>query len=123
DETLHRLHEIVDWSDAAKPTGDSQGVRYATLQPNMGTSAALELIQPKTATGRYGAYFARWGAGPHALRLGVRGLDAKTQDLRARGTRFAETESVAGERMLLVDESDLDGVIVELVEDPLPPPG
>lgn len=120
DQTLHRLHEILAWEQAAREPSESDQVRYATLQPVMETSAALELIQPKGATGRHGEFFARWGVGPHAIRFGVRGLEAKAQDLRQRGTGFTESETPAGESVLLVDESDLDGIIVELVEDSLP---
>ena len=84
----------------------------------MEASAALELVQPTTTDGRYGEYFARWGPGPHAMRLGVRGLEAKARDLDRRGTNFRETETLSGELALLVDETELDGVIVEFVEDP-----
>jgi hypothetical protein len=119
DQTLHQLHEILAWEEASNIPSENSQVRFAALQPRLGTSAALELIQPRTETGRHGEFFARWGVGPHAIRLGVHGLDAKVQDLHRRGTSFTEQQTPAGERVLLVDESLLDGVIVELVEDPL----
>jgi hypothetical protein len=119
DETMRSLARIFHWAAADEVPSDTGDVRHATLQPLMPTSAALELIQPTTSGGRYGEYFARWGAGPHAMRLGVRGLEAKARDLDRRGTGFRETETLAGEPALLVDEIELDGVIVEFVEDPL----
>ncbi len=119
DQTLHQLHEILAWEEAARSPSDNDDVRFAVLQPGLNTSAALELIQPRTTTGRHGEFFARWGPGPHAIRFGVHGLDAKAQDLRQRGTGYQECGTPAGERVLLLDESLLDGVIVELIEDPL----
>jgi hypothetical protein len=119
DQTLTQLHEILQWEDANKqPSGSTSG-RYATLQPLMATSAALEVIQPEGTAGRHGEFFTQWGVGPHAIRFGVRGLHAKAEDLRARSTGFIHSETPAGEPVLLVDESDLDGIVVEFVEDPL----
>jgi len=119
DEALHRLGEILRWDEAQKAVSEWEGGRYATLQPLMRTSAALEVIQPRGTAGRYGEFFSKWGVGPHAIRLGVRGLEAKAKDLRHRNTGFRHEETPAGDPVLLVDESELDGIIVEFVEDPL----
>ena len=117
DQTLNQLQEILAWDEAATEPSDNNDLRFTTLQPLLETSAALELIEPRTQTSRHGEFFARWGVGPHAIRLGVHGLDAKAHDLQQRGTGFTQQETPAGERALLIDESLLDGIIVELVED------
>jgi hypothetical protein len=119
EQTLHQLHEIFRWDEASRPASDTADVRFATLQPLMPTSAALELIQPKSRTSRHGEFFAHWGVGPHAIRFGVHGLQSKAEDLRKRGTGFTESTTPAGGPVLLVDESVVDGIIVEFVEDPL----
>jgi hypothetical protein len=117
DQTLRQLDEILQWDEARKTPSQCNSGRYATLQPLMRASAALELVEP--AGGRQGEFLSRWGAGPHAIRLGVHGLSAKAKDLRERNTGFSHAETPAGEPVLLVEESDLDGIIVEFVEDPL----
>jgi hypothetical protein len=119
DQTLHQLDEIFQWDQAAVQPSEDDQVRYTTLQPLLPASAALELIQPKGETGRHGEFFTQWGVGPHAIRFGVRGLDAKADDLDGRGTHFSENVGPGGQRVLLVDPSDLDGIIVEFAEDPL----
>jgi hypothetical protein len=119
DQTLTQLQEILQWEDAKRQPSKSAAGRYMTLQPLLATSAALELIQPEGTAGRHGEFFSQWGVGPHAIRFGVRGLDAKAENLRERSTGFTRSETPAGEPVLLVDESDLDGIVVEFVEDPL----
>jgi hypothetical protein len=122
DESLARLVEILDWSEAEQPPSQRDGVRYAVLHPAMETSAALELVEAPNPSNRCGAFFARWGPGPYAMRLGVRGLDAKARDLGDRGTPFTVDETPAGDPVLLVDADSIDGLVVEFVEDPLPTP-
>ena len=119
DQTLTQLHQILQWDQASQRPSSSESGWYATLQPLMPTSAALELIQPEGTGGRHGEFFSRWGVGPHAIRFGVRGLDAKALDLGRRGTGFTRSDTPGGDPVLLVDESELDGIIVEFVEDPL----
>ena len=119
DHTLTQLHEILQWEDAKRQPSRTATARYATLQPRMGTSAALELIQPEGTAGRHGDFLSKWGVGPHAIRFGVRGLNAKAADLQQRRTGFTRSETPAGEPILLVDQSNLDGIIVEFVDDPL----
>jgi hypothetical protein len=120
DQTLGCLRSIFQWSEAEKaPSEGDHQARYVSLQPQMPASASLELIEPKSNSGRYGEFFSRWGMGPHAIRFGVRGLAAKAEDLADRGTRFTESSTPAGEKVLLVDESQLGGIIVEFAEDAL----
>ena len=90
---------------------------YAYLQPDMPASAALELVEPISEHGRHGAFFARWGVGPHAIRIGVNGLGAKADDLNGRGTPFTEADTPAGDPVLVVEGETLAGAIIELVDD------
>jgi hypothetical protein len=119
DQALHQLCEILDWEEARKKPLKGGNGRYTSLQPLVPTSAALELLEPRGTTSRYGEFFSKWGVGPHAIRFGVRSLEAKERDLRSRRTGFSYSETPAGQPVLLVDESALDGIIVEFVEDPL----
>jgi hypothetical protein len=119
DRALQQLQESLQWDEAGRKAFEGSGIRFAILQPLMPASASLELIESTSLSGKYREYFSRWGVGPHAIRFGVRGLDAKAEDLTARGTRFDEDSTPAGQRVLLVDESQLDGIIVEFAEDPL----
>jgi hypothetical protein len=121
DATLSSLREALDWPPGEVRPQEDRLLRYATLEPAMPHSAALEIIQPKTASGRHGEFFATWGGGPHAIRFGVRGLDAKADDLRRRGTAFTFDQSPPGPRALVVDQVALDGTIVEFIDDPLTP--
>jgi hypothetical protein len=119
DQALHRLGEILHWDEARKKPLEGASGRYTSLQPLISTSAALELLEPRGIASRYGEFFSKWGVGPHAIRFGVRSLEAKEKDLRSRRTGFSYSETPAGQPVLLVDESALDGIIVEFVEDPL----
>ncbi len=117
DATMASLRRALDWPDPSVEVADTSELRYATLQPAMPESAALELVQPRGAGGRHGAFFAVWGGGPHAIRLGVNGLPAMGDDLRRRGTPTALAEAPDGEPVLLVEGDTLDGAIFEFVED------
>jgi hypothetical protein len=119
DESLSRLVEILDWSEAKRMPSEADGLRYARLQPRLAGSAALELVEASHPSGRHGDFYARWGPGPHAMRLGVRGLDAKADDLRRRATPFTAELSPSGEPILLVGADDLEGLVVEFTDDPL----
>jgi hypothetical protein len=117
DSTLGALRRALDWPGPEVSVSEGSGLRHAYLQPSMPESAALELVQPTSEDNRHGAFFARWGVGPHAIRIGVNGLAAKAEDLRRRGTPFTDADTPAGEPVLVVDGEVLGGPIVELVED------
>ena len=121
DATLSSLRTALDWPGPELLPQEDELLRYAVLQPAMPQSASLELIQPKTASGRHGEFFASWGLGPHAIRFGVRGIDAKADELRRRGTAFTYDRTPQGDAVLLIDQLALDGTIVEFVDaDPVP---
>jgi hypothetical protein len=127
DATMASLRVALAWPGPDVMVKDSDGARYATLQPAMSQSCALELVDASHANGRHGAFFSRWGLGPHALRLGVNGLAAKADDLRRRGTPFTESDTLGGEPVLVVgaevpasdalDDDVLGGAIVEFIDD------
>ena len=119
DATLVALRRALDWPGPSVDVASTGGLRHATLQPSLPSSAALELVEGRGAPGRHGDFFTRWGVGPHAIRLGVHGLEAKAADLDRRGTPFTETSAPNGDQALLVDPDALGGVIVEFVEDSL----
>lgn len=108
---------LLGWPGGDISTDEKAGSRFALLQPSMSTSAALELVSPTDKQGRHGAFFDRWGPGPHAIRLGVRGLDAKADDLRERGTPFRREEAPGGDPVLVVDGDALGGPIFEFAEE------
>ena len=119
DYTLDRLHNALGWSEAVRPAVADRTARHSLLQPEMASSAALELIQPTSVESRYRDFYKQWGLGPHAIRLGVHGLDAKAADLRRRDTPFTEGSTLEGDGLLLVDAPSLGGTVVELADDPL----
>lgn len=117
DWTMASLRRALAWPDPAVAVEETDELRYAVLRPSMPESAVLELVQPKGSRGRHGEFFAAWGAGPHAIRLGVAGLAARADNLSGRGTPFVEATTPNGETALLVEGDVLEGAIVEIVED------
>jgi len=115
DATLHSLRTALEWPAPDLRVNGNELMQWATLQPAMAASSALELVEPASAIGRHGAFFQQWGVGPHAIRLEVNGLAAKADDLRRRGTPFTADETPDGDPILLVDQG-LDGAIVEFVD-------
>ena len=83
----------------------------------MPESAVFEVVQPTDSTSRHGSFFAQWEVGPHAIRLGAAGLEAKAGDLAGRRVSFRETTAPGGTPVLLVDPAEIGGAILEFVED------
>jgi hypothetical protein len=111
--SLAGMRRCLGWPDTDRVVRDTPDARYARLQPRLDTSAVLELVEAKNWTSRHGEYFGKWGPGPHAIRLEVRDLAAKAEDLRARGTPFYSTRSLEGREILAVDPGHLEGIVVE----------
>jgi hypothetical protein len=63
------------------------GTRRAALGFGLAQSARLELIQPAGDRDET-SFLGQWGPGIWHVRIGVSGLDAKADDLRARHTPF-----------------------------------
>src|SRR5262249_15277486 len=78
DATLAALRCTLGWPDhidiEMRPDG-----RRVVLAPTLPESASLELVEP--TGGRLGDFYDRYGAGPHAVRIGVRGLEVKLEEL------------------------------------------
>jgi hypothetical protein len=120
DDTLRRLSTNLDW----EPAGPveiiaDEGYRRARMAFTLPHSATVELIEPVRWDGETGVYLNTWGPGPYTIRIAVNGLDAKANDLEARGTAYSwRPESAAvGSRRLVVDPATIDGALVEFVED------
>jgi len=120
DATLRLLSANLDWEPVAPVALVSEeGYRLARMSFALAHSASVDLIEPVRWKSDTGYYLNVWGPGPYHIRISVNGLDAKAEDLRTRGTRFAAIESSAapGGRLIRVDPRDLEGTLVEFVED------
>ncbi|ROO88031.1 hypothetical protein EDD29_5684 [Actinocorallia herbida] len=116
DATLRLLSTNLDW----EPVGSveflpEEGVRRARLGFALGHSATVDLIQPTRWNCDAGRYLYTWGPGPYSIQIAVNGLEAKSEDLKARGTGFSWVPdgTVAEGRRLRVDPRDLDGTLIE----------
>jgi hypothetical protein len=113
DETLRRVSANLDW----EPTGavealTQEGYRRARMGFTVANSATLDVIEATRWNGAAGVYLNSWGPGPYYIRIGVNGLEAKAEDLRARGTRFEwieESEAVGGKPLIRIDPAELRG--------------
>jgi hypothetical protein len=112
DATLRTLSRNLDFETAGPVAVDrADGCRRAVLAVTMPHGAYLELVQPTDLDSEAGRYFSRWGPGPYYTRIAVAGVQAKADDLRARGTAFSQPP---GERPRL--RVDVDGALIEFVD-------
>lgn len=110
---LRTLSTNLGWEpEGSVSVDESEGCRRAVMAHRMRHAATLELVQPLDASSEAGRYLASYGPGPFHTRIAVAGLEAKAEDLRARGTGFRR---IAGER-LRVDPGPIDGALIEFVE-------
>ena len=120
DDTLRRLSANLDW----EPTGPvrelkQDGYRRATMGFGLANSATLDLVEPDRWDSDAGLYLNNWGPGPYYIRIGVKGLQAKADDLRARGTKFNwidECEGIGGKSLIRVDPGEVRGQVFEFHE-------
>jgi hypothetical protein len=118
DDVLGKLDRNLDW----QPPGPvesfrDEGFRRARFTFGLPHSATLDLIEPSRWDSAEGRFLATWGPGPSYIRIAVNGLDAKAEDLRARGTRFTDVDAIDSVgRRLVVEPDDLDGAWFEFVE-------
>ena len=81
--------------------------------------STLDVIEATRWNGDSGVYLNSWGPGPYYIRIAVTGLQAKAEDLKARGTRFTwieESEAVGGKSLIRVDPADVRGQLFEFEE-------
>lgn len=119
DDVLLRLSKNLDWEPSgAVETLEREGYRRARMGFELPHSATLDIIEPTRWGGEATRYLHNYGPGPYYVRLSAQDLDAKAEDLRARGTRFErydDVESVGGS-LLRIDPAELDGLIIEIVQ-------
>ena len=117
DHTLRCCSSNLDWEPAGQVESlRSEGYRRAVMPFTVANSAALHLIEPTYWDSDAGHYMNNWGPGLYYIRIGVNDLQAKAEDLRARGTRFTWIESSAavGRKALIkIDPSELRGQVLE----------
>ena len=117
DETLRRCSANLDWEPQEPVESLSrEGYRRATMDFTLPNSASLDIIEATRWNGDAGVYLNSWGPGPYYIRIAVNGLEAKADDLRARGTKFTwveESEAVGGKPLIRVDPAELRGQVFE----------
>ncbi len=117
DHTLRCCSSNLDW----EPVGQveslrSEGIRRAVMPFTVANSAALHLIEPTYWDSDAGHYINNWGPGLYYIRIAVNDLQAKADDLRARGTRFSWIEAsaaVGGKPLIKIAPSELRGQVLE----------
>lgn len=120
DHTLRCCSTNLDW----EPLGGvellgREGQRRAVMPFAVANSAALHVIQPTAWNTPAAHYLNNWGPGLYYIRIAVHGLQAKAEDLRARGTRFTwvdEAESAGGRPLIRIEPSELRGQVIEFEE-------
>ncbi|WP_043782823.1 hypothetical protein [Rhodococcus sp. JVH1] len=90
--------------------------RRARYTFGIGASAGIELAQPTSADSDLADFAGKWGPGPHAVVLAVRGLEQFALDLEVRGTPFTRSENHEGQWVLHVDTSFTSGTPFEFQE-------
>jgi hypothetical protein len=120
DATLRKLDLNLDWT----PTGpveaiEGEGYRRARMGFTVANSATLDVLEATEWDTDAGHYLNNWGPGPYYMRIGVHGLAAKAEDLRARGTAFQwidASAAVGGRPLIKVAPHELDGQVFEFEE-------
>jgi hypothetical protein len=120
DETLRRCSANLDWETAGPVEAlPGEGYRRAKMSFRLPHSASLDVIEPTQWNSRAGLYLHNWGPGPYYIRIGVKDLAAKAEDLKSRSTPFQwveESQAVGGRPLIQVDPKCLDGQIFEFEE-------
>ena len=119
DWTLQRLSDNPD-IDPVGPVErfDREGYRRARIGFSLPNSASIDIIEPSDGRSETGMYLNTWGPGPYYVRIAVNGLDAKADDLEARGTRhrLVDDSSVPEGRRLRVNPDDVNGIVIDFVD-------
>ncbi len=120
DETLRTVSANLDWEPGSPVESlDKEGYRRARMEFTLPHSASLDVIEATRWNGDAGVYLNSWGPGPYYIRIAVNGLQAKAEDLKARGTRFTwidECEAVGGKPLIRVNPADVRGQLFEFEE-------
>ncbi|MEY4909985.1 MAG: hypothetical protein RL260_3703 [Pseudomonadota bacterium] len=117
DHTLRCCSRNLDWEpESPVEQLDHEGYRRARMGFTLQHSAALDVIEATRWNSEAGVYVNSWGPGPYYIRIAVNGLEAKAEDLKARGTRFtwiAESEAVGGKPLIRIDPEQVRGQLIE----------
>jgi hypothetical protein len=118
DAVLRALSDNLD-IEARGPveTFAAEGFKRARIGFELPHSATIDLVEPTSGNSETGRYLATWGPGPYAVCIAVNDLDAKADDLRARGTNFElrpDLQSVDGPA-IRVDPRDIQGTVIDFV--------
>jgi len=92
DRALDALADFFGWEAERGPERGDDGARRAILGFALPRSARIELLAPSPESDE-GEFLRRWGPGIWHVRIAVRDLEAKADDLRARGTPFCEVRT------------------------------
>jgi hypothetical protein len=92
DRSLDELSTTFSWEPELGPERAENGSRRAVLGFSVAQSARIELLQPARAS-EEGTFLERFGPGVWAIRIAVGDLDAKAEDLRARGTPYQQVDT------------------------------
>jgi hypothetical protein len=92
DRSLEALADFFSWEPELGPETGDNGARRAVLGFRVPRSARVELLTPAPDSDD-GRFLQRWGPGVGPVRIAVRDLQAKADDLRARGTPFQEVRT------------------------------
>ncbi len=117
DHALGCVARTLGWEPEDRVERATDGSRRARLGFRLAQSARLELIEPR-GDREERDFLERSGPGIWHVRVGVLGLDAKADDLRARGTpyRVVRTGFADPEVVLRVDASAVPGCLFEFAE-------
>ncbi|MGD9793078.1 MAG: hypothetical protein AB7V43_06330 [Acidimicrobiia bacterium] len=115
--TLATVERLLGWRSRTGVEHGDGGARRAHLDFRLPTSTRLELLQPATGSDEH-AVLAEWGEGPWSMTIAVHDLEAKTLDLRRRGTEHAwvETGFATPQRIVRVARAATPGCAFDLVE-------
>jgi hypothetical protein len=92
DRSLDELAFAFGWEPESGPQKGADGTRRALLGFRLPQSARIELVAPADGS-EARAFLRRWGPGIWSIRIAVRDLEAKAEDLRARYTPFDRVET------------------------------
>ncbi len=118
DRSLETLTTNLLWehTDAGIIDDPDAGGRHAVMSRNYEQGATLKLVQPRSGTPA-GEHLERYGDGPYTIRIAVHDLEAKREDLRSRGTAFADLPATEHEpARVAVDPAATAAMPFELIE-------